>query len=76
MFIVRKKGLKKDGRNPTLLTAYGGFNVSRLRPSGPHGLFVDGAWRSLLRGEFARGAEFWRDGIGGMLEISRMFCDE
>jgi prolyl oligopeptidase len=28
MFVVRKKGLKKDGRNPTLVTAYGGFNVS------------------------------------------------
>jgi prolyl oligopeptidase len=28
MFIVNKKGLKKDGLNPTLLTAYGGFNVS------------------------------------------------
>jgi len=28
MFIVHKKGLKKDGRNPTLVTAYGGFNVS------------------------------------------------
>jgi prolyl oligopeptidase len=32
MFIVNKKGLKKDGRNPTLFTAYGGFNVS-LTPS-------------------------------------------
>jgi prolyl oligopeptidase len=32
MFIVHKKGLKKNGRNPTLLTAYGGFNVS-LTPS-------------------------------------------
>jgi prolyl oligopeptidase len=28
MFVVHKKGLKKDGHNPTLLTAYGGFNVS------------------------------------------------
>src|SRR5258707_15608227 len=28
MLIVHKKGLKKDGHNPTLLTAYGGFNVS------------------------------------------------
>jgi prolyl oligopeptidase len=32
MFIVNKKGLKKDGHNPALLTAYGGFNVS-LTPS-------------------------------------------
>jgi len=30
MFVVYKKGLKKDGRNPTLLTGYGGFNISML----------------------------------------------
>ena len=28
MFVVHKKGLQKNGHNPTLLTAYGGFNVS------------------------------------------------
>jgi len=28
MFVVNKKGLKKNGHNPTLLTGYGGFNVS------------------------------------------------
>ena len=28
MFIVHKKGLKCDGRNPTYLSAYGGFNAS------------------------------------------------
>jgi prolyl oligopeptidase len=27
MFIVHKKGLQLDGKNPTLLYAYGGFNV-------------------------------------------------
>lgn len=32
MFIAYKKGLKLDGNNPALLTAYGGFNVS-MRPS-------------------------------------------
>lgn len=28
MFTVHKKGLKLNGQNPTLLTGYGGFNVS------------------------------------------------
>ncbi|WP_306589578.1 prolyl oligopeptidase family protein [Geothrix sp. 21YS21S-4] len=28
MFLVHKKGLKRDGQNPTLLYGYGGFDVS------------------------------------------------
>jgi prolyl oligopeptidase len=32
MFITHKKGLKLDGKNPTYLYAYGGFNIS-LTPS-------------------------------------------
>lgn len=28
MFVVHRKGLKLDGNNPTLMTAYGGFNIS------------------------------------------------
>jgi prolyl oligopeptidase len=32
MFVVHKKGLKLDGKNPTYLYGYGGFNIS-LTPS-------------------------------------------
>src|SRR6476659_7040578 len=28
MFLLHRKGLKLDGANPALMTAYGGFNVS------------------------------------------------
>jgi len=30
MFVFYKKGIKLDGKNPTLLTGYGGFNVSNV----------------------------------------------
>jgi len=32
MFLTYRKGLKKDGKNPTLLYGYGGFNIT-LNPS-------------------------------------------
>ena len=28
MFVVGKRGIEKNGKNPTLLTGYGGFNIS------------------------------------------------
>jgi prolyl oligopeptidase len=32
MFLVHRKGIRRDGSNPTLLTGYGGFNLSQ-KPS-------------------------------------------
>ncbi|GAX42516.1 peptidase S9 prolyl oligopeptidase [Tolypothrix sp. NIES-4075] len=39
MFITYKKGIKLDGNNPTLLSAYGGFNIS-LTPNFSVGTIV------------------------------------
>jgi len=39
MFVVSKKGLKKDGQNPTVLTGYGGFNIS-LTPEFDSGIYL------------------------------------
>ena len=45
MFIVHKKGLVLNGKNPTYLYAYGGFNVS-LTPGFQRGAHaVAGKWR-------------------------------
>ena len=61
MFVVHKKGLQKNGHNPTLLTAYGGFNIS-LTPT-----FNRAAYLWLERGgvyavaNLRGGAEFGED---------------
>jgi len=39
MFIVSKKGLVRDGKNPALLTGYGGFNVSNS-PAFSRGVYL------------------------------------
>jgi prolyl oligopeptidase len=39
MFVVQPRGLKLDGRNPTYLTGYGGFNIS-MTPGFSRSLFV------------------------------------
>lgn len=39
MFLVHKKGLKMDGSHPTLLYAYGGFNIS-LTPYFDNSIFI------------------------------------
>src|SRR5438876_314694 len=67
MFVFHKKGLELNGKNPTLLTGYGGFNISQT-PS-----FVAGrlAWLeeggvvavAKLRGGAGVGGGWHRDGI-------------
>jgi len=77
MFIVHKKGLVKDGHNPTLLTGYGGFNVS-LTPSFSRSTYLwlehGGVYVvANLRG----GAEFGEDWHrAGMLEKKQNVFDD
>ncbi len=77
MFVVRKKGIEKNGKNPTLLTAYGGFNVS-LTPTFSRSMFLwmehGGIYAvANLRG----GAEFGEDWHrAGMLEKKQNVFDD
>jgi prolyl oligopeptidase len=77
MFIVHKKGLPKNGHSPTLLTGYGGFNVS-LTPSFSRTTYL---WME-RGGVFAvanlrGGAEFGEDWHrAGMLEKKQNVFDD
>jgi prolyl oligopeptidase len=77
MFVVHKKGLKKNSDNPTLLTGYGGFNVSNtptFRPATYLWLEHGGIYAvANLRG----GAEFGEDWHrAGMLGTKQNVFDD
>lgn len=67
MFICYKKGIKLDGKNPTLLYGYGGFNVSMV----PHFLGVTASFVNrggvyavaCLRGGSEYGEEWHKQGM-------------
>ena len=77
MFVVHKKGIQKTGRNPTLLTAYGGFNIS-LTPAFSRAVYLwmerGGVYAvANLRG----GAEFGEDWHrAGMLDKKQNVFDD
>ena len=69
MFLTHKKGLERDGTNPTYLYAYGGFNISR-RPrfsvSNLVWLEMGGVYASAnLRGGGEYGEEWHQAGMFG-----------
>ena len=77
MFLFHKKGIELNGKNPTLLTGYGGFNIS-LTPTFAAGRYVwlehGGVFAvANLRG----GAEFGEDWHrAGMLEKKQNVFDD
>lgn len=66
MFLVHRKGLAKDGKNPTILYGYGGFNVSTtpaFSPSIVAWMEMGGIWASAnLRGGAEYGDEWHEAG--------------
>src|ERR1700686_5095238 len=77
MFIVHKKGIEKNGKNPTLLTGYGRFNIS-LKPTFNRSMYLwmehGGIYAvANLRG----GSEFGEDWHrAGMLEKKQNVFDD
>ncbi len=77
MFVVSKKGIEKSGKNPTLLTGYGGFNIS-LKPAFNRSMYLwmehGGIYAvANLRG----GSEFGEDWHrAGMLEKKQNVFDD
>jgi prolyl oligopeptidase len=77
MFITCRKGLKKDGSNPTMLYGYGGFDIATLpsfRPDVPAWLERGGVWATAnMRGGSEYG-EAWHE--GGMKEKKQNVFDD
>lgn len=76
-FMTARKGLPRDGQNPAMLYAYGGFSISLMpgyRPDVPAWLDLGGIWITAnLRG----GAEYGEDWhTAGMLEKKQNVFDD
>ena len=77
MFITHRKGLAKDGTNPTMLYAYGGFDIAiqpTFRADVPAWLERGGVWATAnLRGGSEYG-EAWHE--AGMLDRKQNVFDD
>ena len=77
MFLVHRKGLEKNGKNPTILAGYGGFNISstpRFRATNFPWFEAGGVWAvANLRGGGEYGETWHR---AGMLEKKQNVFDD
>ncbi|MGB8952113.1 MAG: prolyl oligopeptidase family serine peptidase [Candidatus Aminicenantales bacterium] len=77
MFIVHRKGIKRNGRNPTLLYAYGGFNYSTVPAFSPANIILlenGGIYASAnIRGGGEYGEEWHKAGM--LLNKQNVFDD-
>jgi prolyl oligopeptidase len=77
LFVTAKKGLPRDGHNPTMVYGYGGFSVSMLpsyRPDVPAWLERGGIWVTVSMRGGAEYGEAWHQ--AGMLEKKQNVFDD
>jgi prolyl oligopeptidase len=77
MFVIAKKGMKRDGKNPTILYGYGGFNVNQTPAFSARALASvqrGAVWvTAILRGGGEFGEEWHK---AGMLEKKQNTFDD
>jgi len=77
MFVISKKGVEKNGHNPTLLTAYGGFNISLTPAFNPPAYLWLEHGGVLAVANLRGGAEFGEDWHrAGMLDKKQNVFDD
>jgi prolyl oligopeptidase len=77
MFVAHRKGLKLDGSNPTLLTGYGGFNVSQTPGFSSRATFWMESGGVFALPSLRGGGEFGEDWHrAGMLERKQNVFDD
>jgi prolyl oligopeptidase len=77
LFVTARKGLPRDGNNPTMVYGYGGFSVSMLpsyRPDVPAWLERGGIWVTVSMRGGAEYGEAWHR--AGMLEKKQNVFDD
>jgi len=77
LFVTAKKGLPRDGNNPTMVYGYGGFSVSMLpayRPDVPAWLERGGIWVTVSMRGGAEYGEAWHQ--AGTLERKQNVFDD
>ncbi len=74
MFLVFKRGLKLDGSNPTLLYAYGGFNVTIPPEFNPLRLALLEQGVDLCLGQHTGRGRVWRKVASGGDEVAEAEC--